>query len=251
MTQRLTSLTEKEKQTLRLLVIGHDAKSIARHFGLSVHTVNERLRDVRRKLAVSSSREAARLLHDAEVSTPHLVGDATLGDVARAEVGEEETASLPAAPRWRGAGWRIGGIAMFSMILSVFALSAPSTPFDARREATAPTTPIAETEITQSARRWLQMVDAARWQDSWQATGRTFRDLNTVDRWEAASQRARVPLGAALSRTLVSSELTPTPPAGNMVVKFRTRFAARADAVETIALVREDDAWKVVGYFID
>ena len=42
--------TEKEKQTLRLIVRGHDAKSLARHLGLSVHTVNERLRDARRKL---------------------------------------------------------------------------------------------------------------------------------------------------------------------------------------------------------
>lgn len=66
MTMRATdgygSLTDKEKQTLRLILRGHDAKSTARHLGLSVHTVNERLREARRKLAVSSSREAARLL---------------------------------------------------------------------------------------------------------------------------------------------------------------------------------------------
>ena len=60
------ALTEKEKQTLRLIVCGHDAKSVARSLGLSVHTINERLRDARRKMAVSSSREAARLLLDAE-----------------------------------------------------------------------------------------------------------------------------------------------------------------------------------------
>lgn len=60
------TLTEKEKQTLRLIVRGHDAKSSARHLGLSVHTVNERLRDARRKLEVSSSREAARLLLEKE-----------------------------------------------------------------------------------------------------------------------------------------------------------------------------------------
>ena len=60
------ALTEKEKQTLRLIVRGHDAKSSARDLGLSVHTINERLRDARRKLAVSSSREAARMLLAAE-----------------------------------------------------------------------------------------------------------------------------------------------------------------------------------------
>src|SRR4051812_49634677 len=60
------ALTEKEKQTLRLIVRGHDAKSVARSLGLSVHTINERLRDARRKMAVSSSREAARILFEAE-----------------------------------------------------------------------------------------------------------------------------------------------------------------------------------------
>ena len=49
-------LTDKEKQTLRLMVRGHDAKSAASELALSVHTINERLRDARRKLAVSSSR---------------------------------------------------------------------------------------------------------------------------------------------------------------------------------------------------
>src|SRR5690349_20429086 len=78
------ALTEKEKQTLRLIVRGHDAKSMARSLGLSVHTINERLRDARRKMAVSSSREAARLLLEAEgggaSSTPQLFGDAEIGE---------------------------------------------------------------------------------------------------------------------------------------------------------------------------
>ena len=66
--QGLDALTEKEKATLRLIVRGHDAKSIARELGLSVHTINERLRDARRKMEVSSSRAAARLLFEAEGS---------------------------------------------------------------------------------------------------------------------------------------------------------------------------------------
>ena len=69
-THGLDALTEKEKQTLRLIVRGHDAKSVARDLDLSVHTINERLRDARRKLAVSSSREAARLLFAAENKLP-------------------------------------------------------------------------------------------------------------------------------------------------------------------------------------
>ena len=45
MTEGIKALTDKEKETLRLILRGHDAKSSARELGLSVHTINERLRD--------------------------------------------------------------------------------------------------------------------------------------------------------------------------------------------------------------
>jgi DNA-binding CsgD family transcriptional regulator len=62
----LGTLTDREKAVLRLLAKGFDTKSAARELGLSVHTVNERLRSTRRKLRVTSSREAARLLLEQE-----------------------------------------------------------------------------------------------------------------------------------------------------------------------------------------
>ncbi|WP_267389223.1 helix-turn-helix transcriptional regulator [Sphingomonas sp. GC_Shp_3] len=91
MSEALRTLTEREKETLRLLVAGHDAKSIARSLGLSVHTVNERLRDARRKLRVSSSREAARLLIEAEGEFPKPLGDKGFGVVITTD--DDETSS--------------------------------------------------------------------------------------------------------------------------------------------------------------
>src|SRR3546814_9901564 len=85
----IQALTEKEKETLRLLVDGHDAKSMARHLGLSVHTINERLRDARRKMSASSSREAARQLR--EIEGRHLE---ILRDKARSEEPTSELSSL-------------------------------------------------------------------------------------------------------------------------------------------------------------
>lgn len=72
MTGDIEGLSERERETLRLLGRGHEAKSIASALGLSVHTVNERLRGARRKLGVSSSREAARLLlaHESRSEAP-------------------------------------------------------------------------------------------------------------------------------------------------------------------------------------
>ena len=72
-------LPEREREVLRLLLHGHDAKRIARACGLSVNTVNERLRTARRKLGVTSSREAARLLGASEAESPDFLGSKKIG----------------------------------------------------------------------------------------------------------------------------------------------------------------------------
>lgn len=72
-------LTPRQKEILRLLVNGYDTKSASRELGISVHTVTEHLREARRHLGVSSSREAARLLKQAESQTPDYVGPTPLG----------------------------------------------------------------------------------------------------------------------------------------------------------------------------
>src|SRR3954470_5611279 len=105
MTDGYQALTEKEKETLRLLLAGHDAKSMARHFGLSVHTINERLRDARRKLSASSSREAARLLREAEGADPESLVDDGIGDAAAAPPGQEGITAKPGPHR--RAAWAI------------------------------------------------------------------------------------------------------------------------------------------------
>lgn len=247
MAQGQQALTEKEKQTLRLLLAGHDAKSLARHLGLSVHTVNERLRDARRKLSASSSREAARLLRDAENGHPHLVADNEMGDAATHPFAEDSGPSTASAPMRRKTVRIAGVIAMMSLALALFALS-PAAP-QAEAPVTSPAQ--AETPAAQSARQWLEMGDASDWKGSWAATATSFRKVNTLGLWTSVSQKVRVPLGALVSRTLISADEVPTPPKGNTIVKFRTRFANRANAVETIALVREDGIWKVVGCYIE
>jgi len=79
MYEDLRALSPREKEVLRLLLVGHDAKSVAKSLDLSVHTVNERLRDARRKLGVSSSREAARMMAALEQDAPNNLGDKIIG----------------------------------------------------------------------------------------------------------------------------------------------------------------------------
>lgn len=105
-------LTERQKEILRLLVNGHSAKSAARQLGISVHTVNEHLREARKSLRVSSSREAARLLRETEGRPTNLVRPKIFGVVQ------------PIRGRsWRGqaayVGWVVyAGVALVIVIAS-------------------------------------------------------------------------------------------------------------------------------------
>jgi DNA-binding CsgD family transcriptional regulator len=74
-------LTPRQREILRLILNGFDAKSAARELGISVHTVNEHLTEARRHLGVSSSREAARILREAESTPPNYAGPNELGVV--------------------------------------------------------------------------------------------------------------------------------------------------------------------------
>lgn len=240
---RVPALTEKEKQTLRLIVRGYDAKSMARHLGLSVHTVNERLRDARRKMAVSSSREAARILHETEGAHPESFGDKGLGEAATAGAGQtggDRKAGI-------GPAWIAGGILAMSLLAAALLIAAQSS--SAPPAAAAHQT--AETPVFSAARAWLAMVDAGRWEDSRAAAGASFRSGNTLANWRDASLKVRVPLGAVESRRALDQRSVPAPPNGYEMVRFRTRFAARGTLIETLSLAREDGQWRVVGYYLE
>lgn len=256
MAKGLEALTEKEKQTLRLVLQGYDAKSMARHLDLSVHTINERLRFARRKLGVSSSREAARMLQNAECADPNSVADKLLGEAPSLPAGQSEANGKPSLTL----GWIIGGLVIMSLIAAALALSALSQPTgaspataDARSQMASPSQLEINQAIVQSARDWLALVDQGNWSASWEATGQQFRELNTSDAWASASVDVRSPLGAVEARVMIEQDYVhyvPAPPHGYAMVRFRTNFANQDDTTETLTLVREDGAWKVVAYLI-
>jgi DNA-binding CsgD family transcriptional regulator len=254
MKQGYEALTEKEKQTLRLLLAGHDAKSMARHLALSVHTINERLRDARRKLSAGSSKEAARLLLDAEAATPDPLADKRLGDAWRAPGRQSESRPEAGAYGKRRALWASGGFAMLSLAVALLAFSGspqPAADPAAQSGAATATTPAAQSAAAQAAIRWLELVDAGKWRESWAATAQSFRTQNTVELWQSVSETARVPLGRVLSRRFTSEESIPAPPHGYQLVRFRTSFANKPGATETLSLAREGQGWRVAGYYIE
>ena len=248
MTAGIHTLTEKEKETLRLLVDGHDAKSMARHLGLSVHTINERLRDARRKMAVSSSREAARQLREIEHRTPQILADKALGEAAALPDVEDRTTPAEAPRMVRPLGWLVGGLLM-SLSLALFAFSSMTGTAD--MPAAAPSTAPAESPAVAAARDWLALVEKGDWNGSWEATGQSFKALNSVETWARVASQVQGPLGAVKSRVLMSEESVPAPPYGYQMVKFRTDYANKAGAIETLSLVREGGSWRVVGVTVE
>lgn len=257
MDERLGGLTEREKETLRLLLVGHDAKSVAGALGLSVHTVNERLREARRMLGVTSSREAARLLARHEGAGPKILGDTEMG-VAAAGDGLEHQ---PSHQRRRSGGpvaWLIGGMVI---MLAILAAAYLATTLVADRGAPAATpaarpAPDAASDKAgaDAARAWAELLDERRWGESWTQSGGMFRSALTQKGWAATIEPLRRQLGSVSSRSLRSvsnaTSLPGAPDGDYKIVQFTTDFANLRGATETVVLAREGSAWKVTGYFI-
>lgn len=249
------SLTEKEKQTLRLLVTGYDAKSMARHLGLSVHTVNERLRDARRKMATSSSREAARLLRELEEQDPELLGDKALGDAPATAAAQMTLQPAQGDGKWRRTGWIVGGLVM-TMSLAVLALSALSGPSHAPAvpltAAAAPSaTQASEAAAVDAARAFLALLDRDDWAASYGATHQSFKLLNTAEWWSDASKKVRGEMGTVGSRELATVNFTPAPPNGFWTITFKAQYSKKGSAVETLQLASENEGWRVVGITVE
>ena len=245
----LDTLTEKEKQTLRLILRGHDAKSSARELGLSVHTVNERLREARRKLGVTSSREAARrLLAEEGEPTPETLGDKALGDAPESVAAAGKAASATRRPPVLA----IIGVLAMSLVLA--ALLVPASPLSVLPAAAPAPVLAAETDAAAAARAaedFLKLIDESRWAESYATTGAEFRRLNTLAVWSEVSERVRPPLGKVLTRDLVGNEWVPAPPAGYRLIKFRSAYANGTQQTESLSLAWEDGAWKVAGITFD
>ncbi len=270
------ALTEREKDALRLLLAGHEAKSIAQELDLSVHTVNDRLRNARAKLGVSSSREAARrwaqmdgeppvsCLPENLAPTPETPAHKVLG-IAPADA-DGPQASPPTTRRTRGhlLVWLAGGMIIMSLLIAVAALSSlaggtapPASPTESAPGAAPAPSAIdaaSQTAAAAAARDWLALIDGGRWEESWQQAGILFRSQITSGRWTQQVQPVREPLGAVVSRQLVSTDAAgdlPGAPAGEYaVLQFRTEFANMQDTIETVTLARDETGWAVIGYFI-
>lgn len=109
--------------------------------------------------------------------------------------------------------------------------------------------------VQETARAWLADTDRGDAAQSWKNAGKRFREAITVDRWAESLKQVRPPLGALSQRGLLATQFRRSIPGAAdgdyAIVVFRTTFAKKMDARETLTLEREPDGvWRVIGYFI-
>jgi hypothetical protein len=133
----------------------------------------------------------------------------------------------------------LGIIALFSVVLP------PGLAFSGE----------SEDRAVEVAEGWLALVDQGEYEASWEEAAALFKSAVTVEQWQQALDGARKPFGELKSRRLKGSEYTtsmPGAPDGEyVVIQFDVSFANKAEAVETVTPMKDEDGtWRVAGYFI-
>lgn len=106
-----------------------------------------------------------------------------------------------------------------------------------------------------AAQRWLALVDSTQYASSWDQAAQPFRSAISQSDWQTAVNNARSPLGPLEKRDLVSATYTeqlPGAPSGEyVVIQYKSQFANRKAAIETVTPSKDaDGVWRVSGYFI-
>jgi hypothetical protein len=110
-------------------------------------------------------------------------------------------------------------------------------------------------EATKAADRWLKLVDAGDYKQSWETASTIFKNAGTEDQWAQRVGSARKPLGALVSRKLKSAQYTnslPGAPEGKyVVIQYDTSFKNKSPAGEIVTpMLDKDGHWRVSGYYI-
>jgi len=106
-----------------------------------------------------------------------------------------------------------------------------------------------------AAKKWLGLVDAGEYGESWETAAAYFKSTVTKDYWQQALPAVRKLFGEPVSRKLGSITYTqslPAAPDGEyVVIQIATTFENKKHAIETvIPMLDSDGKWRVSGYYI-
>jgi hypothetical protein len=106
-----------------------------------------------------------------------------------------------------------------------------------------------------AAAQFLAETDRGSHGAAWDLAGAAFRSGVGRNGWQSAAEQVLKPLGALQQREPAGTRATralPGAPDGEyLLLEYRSRFAQKAAAVETVVMQKEPDGqWRVVGFFI-
>ncbi len=143
--------------------------------------------------------------------------------------------------------WLIDRFArLFTLLFLIGALSATATARVSNPE------PAAEA----AAAKWLALVDAGKYNQSWIQAASYVRQTVAQAAWSSSVAAARAQCGPLQARRLASAYVTsylPDSPDGHyVVIHYSSQFARKKKVVETLTMVEQSpNQWRVIGYYIN
>jgi hypothetical protein len=112
-----------------------------------------------------------------------------------------------------------------------------------------------QTAAVTAAQQWLAGIDTGNYAQSWTDAAEFFQGAITQDKWIAALNNVRAPLGKMEIRTVNSAvtetQLPGAPDGKYVLMQFNTAFVNMSRATETVTFVLEKDGqWKADSYYI-
>ncbi|MEO0418042.1 MAG: DUF4019 domain-containing protein [Pseudomonadota bacterium] len=263
MADAIDDLTDKEKQALRLLLAGHDAKSAALELDISVHTLNDRLRAARRKLGVTTSKEAARALGQAEQSESEPAPQSFVHKPLGVQENPENQHLSSVADRSEGGiiafAARRKGLLIMSLTL---ALALTAVAFIPSQNPSATPAVVSDDSAFMAerpsaselqARRFLGLIDFGKFDESYAEAGEPLREQYALGKWKFGLT-LRMTKGKIQDRTLATvirtSEFGGRKGGEFEVITFNSLFQHNNQQIERVVLERIGADWKVVDYEI-
>lgn len=104
-----------------------------------------------------------------------------------------------------------------------------------------------------AAEKWVALIDAGNYENSWQEGAEYFKGAVSQERWEQLLQAFRKPLGSVIFRKVTSksykTSLPGVPDGEYVVIRYKASYQNKKSAQETITMVLDTDGqWRAVGY---
>lgn len=107
----------------------------------------------------------------------------------------------------------------------------------------------------EAALTWLALIDNAQYKESWEQAASLFKCRISRSQWIDAIRSTQAPFGKVQSRSFLEAvydtRLPGVPDGKYVVIRYRTAFEHKGEAVETVTpMLDQDGVWRVSGYFI-